>query len=30
MLAEGGSAHLIRKRQPVEEIWANEVAYKPH
>ena len=29
MLDEAGEAHLIRKRQPVEEIWANEVPYKP-
>jgi len=29
MLAEGGTAHLIRKKQAVQEIWANEVPYTP-
>lgn len=29
MMAENGKAHLIRKKQPVEHIWANEVPYKP-
>ena len=29
MQAESGKAHLIRKRQPVEEIWANEVPFTP-
>ena len=29
MLAEGGTAHLIRKKQPLEDIWANEVKYTP-
>ena len=29
MLGEDGKGHLIRKRQPVPEIWANEVAYSP-
>ena len=29
MLAVDGSLHLIHKRQPVEEIWANEVLFKP-
>ena len=29
MLAEDGKAHLIRKRQPVEAIWANEVQFTP-
>ena len=27
MVALDGSAHLIRRRQPVEQIWANEVPY---
>ena len=29
MLSESGAAHLIRKRQPLPEIWANEVPYTP-
>ena len=29
MMAENGKAHLIRKKQPVEHIWENEVPYKP-
>ena len=29
MLAEAGDAHLIRKRQVVSDIWANEVTYSP-
>ena len=29
MVAESGKAHLIRKRQDVTEIWANEVKYTP-
>ena len=29
MLDEAGKAHLIRRRQPVEEIWSHEVEYKP-
>ena len=29
MLAEDGTAHLIRKKQPVVDIWANEVPYTP-
>ena len=29
LLSESGKAHLIRKRQPLEQIWANEVAYTP-
>jgi diaminopimelate decarboxylase len=29
MLSEDGSAHLIRKKQPVVDIWANEVPYTP-
>jgi len=29
MLAKSGSVHLIRKRQPVAEIWANEVPFTP-
>ena len=29
MLSESGEAHLIRKRQAVQEIWANEVPYTP-
>ena len=29
LLAGDESLHLIRKRQPVEDIWANEVAYVP-
>ena len=28
MLDEAGVAHVIRNRQPVEEIWKHEVAYK--
>ena len=26
---EAGEAHLIRKRQPIADIWANEVLYTP-
>ena len=29
MVALDGQAHLIRRRQPVEQIWANEVPYAP-
>jgi diaminopimelate decarboxylase len=29
MLDEEGVLHLIRKRQPLEEIWANEVPFTP-
>ena len=29
MLSESGTAHLIRKKQDVAEIWANEDAYTP-
>ena len=29
LLAEAGDAHLIRKRQPVTDIWANEVHFTP-
>merc|ERR1719424_193018 len=29
MLDEGGTGHLVRRKQPVEEIWANEVPYRP-
>ena len=29
LLDESGETHLIRRRQPVEEIWANEVPYQP-
>ena len=27
MLDGNGAPHIIRKKQPVEEIWQNEVAY---
>ena len=27
MLSEKGNLHLIRKRQPITEIWANEVKF---
>ncbi len=29
MLSESGVPHLVRKRQELTEIWANEVTYKP-
>ena len=29
LLASSGKAHLIRKKQEVKEIWANEVPYTP-
>jgi len=29
MLDEAGKGHLIRKKQEVKDIWANEVVYKP-
>ena len=29
MLDEAGESHLIRRKQPLVEIWANEVAYEP-
>ena len=28
MVDTKGEAHLIRRRQPLEQIWANEVPYK--
>jgi len=29
MLDEAGDAHLIRKKQPIQDIWMHEVAYTP-
>ena len=29
MLDEKGKPHLIRRKQPLPEIWANEVPYAP-
>ena len=29
MLDSSGGLHLIRSRQPVPDIWANEVVYTP-